>query len=153
MRNRWVPTCCAAAIVLTPAACSSSPADYTPPKGELVAGTAQVTVNGNDEGTTDAVQCDTTGYLTTITTGDERSGVTAMVSNQEALTVESVRINNIGGFTGSYTAGVGATSDPADIAEVSMTGRTYDISGEADGFNTDNPSFRANGTFSIQVSC
>ncbi|VEG38235.1 conserved lipoprotein/antigen [Mycolicibacterium flavescens] len=145
-----MPTCCAAAIVLTPTACSSSPDDYTPPKGELVAGTAQVSVNGNDEGTTDAVQCDTTGYLTTITTGDETSGLTAMVSNQEALTVESVRINNLGGFTGSYTAGVGATSEPA---EVSMTGRTYDISGEADGFDTDNPSFRANGTFSVQVSC
>ncbi|KUI14326.1 hypothetical protein AU191_21965 [Mycolicibacterium acapulense] len=152
MRNRWVLTCCAAAIVLTSAACSSSADDYTPPKGELVAGTAQVSVNGSDERATDAVQCDTTGYLTTITTGDETSGVTAMVSNQEALTVESVRINNVGGFTGSYTAGVGA-SETADIAEVSMTGRTYDISGEADGFNTDNPSFRANGTFSIQVSC
>lgn len=144
-----MPTCCAAAIVLMSAACSSSPDDYTPPKGELVAGTAQVSVNGNDEGTTDAVQCDTTGYLTTITTGDETSGLTAMVSNQEALTVESVRINNIGGFTGSYTAGVGAS----ETAEVSMTGRTYDISGEADGFDTDNPSFRADGTFSIQVSC
>ena len=34
-----------------------------------------------------------------------------------------------------------------------MTGRTYDISGTADGFHTDNPSFRANGTFAIKVSC
>lgn len=144
-----MPTCCATAVVLASAACSSSP-DYAPPKGELVAGTAQITVNGNDAGTTDAVQCDTTGYLTTITTGDQASGVTAMVSNQEDLAVESVNINDIGGFTGSYTAGVGTA--PED-AEISMTGRTYDISGAADGFNTDNPSFRASGTFSIRVSC
>ncbi len=130
-------------------ACSSPP-EYTPPKGELVAGTAQVTVNGHDAGTTDAVQCNTTGYLTTITTGDQTSGVTAMVSNKDELAVESVGINNLGGFTGSYTAGVG---DRAEAADISMTGRTYDISGAADGFNTDNPSFRASGTFTIRVSC
>lgn len=139
-------------MVLVPAGCSSPP-DYAAPKGELVAGTAQITVNGNDAGTTDAVQCNTTGYLTTITTGDQTSGVTAMVSNQEELTVESVGINNIGGFTGSYTAGVVDTTETADIAEISMTGRTYNISGTADGFNTDKPSFRASGTFSIRVSC
>ena len=34
-----------------------------------------------------------------------------------------------------------------------MTGRTYDISGTADGFETDNPSFRKPGTFSLKVSC
>ena len=27
-----------------------------------------------------------------------------------------------------------------------MTGRTYDITGTADGFETDNPSFRTTGT-------
>jgi len=34
-----------------------------------------------------------------------------------------------------------------------MTDRTYDISGTADGFNTDNPSFRTSGTFAIKVAC
>jgi ipoprotein LpqH len=34
-----------------------------------------------------------------------------------------------------------------------MTGRTYEITGTADGFNTDNPGFRASGTFAIKVSC
>lgn len=116
----------------------------------MVAGTAQVTVNGHDAGTTGTVQCNTTGWLTTITTGDQTSGVTAMVSNKEDLAVESVGINNVGGFTGSYTAGVGDTSEPANI---SMTGRTYDISGAADGFDTDKPSFRASGTFRVRVSC
>nr|WP_228768765.1 lipoprotein LpqH [Mycolicibacterium malmesburyense]CRL70788.1 hypothetical protein CPGR_01714 [Mycolicibacterium malmesburyense] len=149
MSNRWFPTCCSVAIALGLAGCSSPP-DYTPPKGELVAGTAQVTVNGQDAGTTDAVQCNTTGYLTTITTGDQASGVTAMVSNKEELAVESIGINNVGGFTGSYTAGVG---DPTEAADISMTGRTFDISGTAEGFNTDKPSFRAPGTFEIRVSC
>lgn len=113
----------------------------------LAAGTAQVTVNGQDAGTTEAVQCDSTGALTTITTGDEASGVIAMVSNKDQLTAESVAIRDLGGFTGSYNAGF------SDTAEVTMTGRTYDISGTADGFDTDSPSFRKSGTFSIKVSC
>ena len=112
-----------------------------------MAGTAQVSVNGQNVGTTEAVGCSSAGSLTTITTGDQASGTTVLVSNKEALTAASVGINNVGGFTGSYNAGLGGT------AKVTMTGRTYDISGTADGFNTDNPSFRTSGTFAIKVAC
>jgi ipoprotein LpqH len=133
--------------MLVAAGCSSQPPEYQPPPGALVAGTAQVTVNGQDTGTTDAVQCSSTGSLTTIETGDPVSGVTAMVSNRDELAAESVAINNLGGFTGSYNAGLGGT------ARVTMTGRTYDITGTADGFDTANPSFRTSGTFAIKVSC
>ncbi|MCV7303381.1 lipoprotein LpqH [Mycobacterium barrassiae] len=144
MRTQLLVT---AVLALTLAGCSSGPPEYTPPAGQLVAGTAQVTVNGQDTGTTDAVQCNTTGPLTIITTGDEASGITAMVSNKDELTAESVAIRDLGGFTGSYNAGLG------DSAEVTMSGRTYDISGTADGFDTDSPSFRNSGTFAIKVSC
>jgi ipoprotein LpqH len=136
-----------AAAMLVAAGCSSQPPEYQPPPGALVAGTAQVTVNGQDTGTTDAVQCSSTGSLTTIETGDPVSGVTAMVSNRDELAAESVAINNLGGFTGSYNAGLGGT------ARVTMTGRTYDITGTADGFDTAKPSFRTSGTFAIKVSC
>ncbi|OBI80803.1 hypothetical protein A5663_17175 [Mycobacterium sp. E740] len=149
MDNRWVLTCCAAAT-LAVAGCSSDPPDYSPPPGELVAGTAQVSVNGQNAGLTQAVQCSTTGWLTTITAGDQSSGVTAMLSNKDQLAAESVAINDVAGFTGSYSAGVGGNAKPA---QVSMTGRTYHISGKADGFQTDRPSFRAAGTFDIRVSC
>ena len=133
--------------MLAVAGCSSGPPDYQPAPGTLVAGTAHVTVNGQDAGTTEAVQCSATGTLTTIATGDQASGVTTMVSNRDGLTAESVAIRNLGGFTGSYNAGLGGS------AKVTMTGRTYDITGTADGFDTANPSFRASGTFAIKVSC
>ncbi|MGZ5391772.1 MAG: lipoprotein LpqH [Mycobacterium sp.] len=136
-----------ATTALALAGCSSGPPEYQPGPGMLVSGTAQVTVNGQNAGTTDAVQCDSTGTLTTITTGDEASGVIAMVSNKDQLTAESVAIRDLGGFTGSYNAGF------SDTAKVTMTGRTYHISGTADGFDTDSPSFRKSGTFSIKVSC
>jgi hypothetical protein len=104
-------------------------------------------VNGQDAGTTEAVQCDATGPLTTITTGGRDAGITAMISNQDELVAESVAIRDLGGFTGSYNIGLGGD------AKVTMTDRTYDISGTADGFNTDEPSFRTAGTFAIKVSC
>jgi len=144
VKTRWVV---AAAALLAVAGCSSGPPDYKPGPGMLVAGTAQVTVNGQNTGTTKAVQCSPAGSLTTITTGDQVSGVSALISNKDELTTEAVNINNVGGFTGSYNAGLGGQ------AKVTMTGRTYDISGTADGFSTDNPSFRTSGTFTIKVAC
>jgi hypothetical protein len=144
VKTRWVV---AAAALMAVAGCSSGPPDYKPAPGTLVAGTAQVTVNGQNTGTTEAVQCTPAGSLTTITTGDQSSGVSAVISNKDQLTTESVGINNVGGFTGSYNAGLGGT------AKVTMTGRTYDISGTADGFSTADPSFRTSGTFAIKVSC
>ena len=147
MIKRLIVVAAAGIAVGGVAACSSEPGPFVAEPGTLVAGTAQVTVNGTDTGTTEIVQCMPAGSLTTITTGDNASGVTAMVSSQDALVVESVSINNLGGFTGSYNAGLGGT------ANVTMTGRTYDITGTADGFLTDKPSFRTNGTFAIKVSC
>jgi len=138
----------AAAATLALAGCSSEPPPYRPGPGNLVAGTAQMTVNGQDAGRTDSVQCTTLGTLTIIKTGDDASGVTALVSNRDELTAESVAIRDLGGFTGSYNAGLGDNT-----AKVGMTGRTYDINGTAEGFDTDSPSFRNSGTFAIKVSC
>jgi hypothetical protein len=142
--NRWFV---ATAAMLAVAGCSSAPPDYKPAPGTLVAGTAQVTVNDQNTGTTEAVQCTSAGPLTTITTGDQASGISALISNKDELTAEAVSINNVGGFTGSYNAGLGGT------AKVTMTGQTYDITGTADGFDTANPSFRSAGTFAIKVAC
>jgi ipoprotein LpqH len=144
VKTRWA---LAAAATLAIGGCSSAPPDYHPAPGTLVPGTAQMTVNGQNIGTTEAVECTPAGTLTTITTGDQASGITSLISNKDELTAEAVSINNVGGFTGSYNAGLGGT------AKVTMTGRTYDISGTADGFDTANPSFRTSGTFAIKVAC
>jgi lipoprotein LpqH len=144
VRTGWAV---AAAATLAVAGCSSGPPDYQPAPGTLVAGTAQVSVNGQNVGTTEAVECTPAGSLTTITTGDQASGITTLISNKDELTAEAVSINNVGGFTGSYNAGLGGT------AKVTMSGRTYDITGTADGFDTANPSFRTSGRFAIKVAC
>ncbi len=137
--------------VLAVAGCSSEPPEYQPPPGTLIAGTAQVTVNGQDVGSTDSVQCSSAGTLMTITTGSpddpEGTGISALVASGDELVVQEVGIRDLGGFTGSYNIGLGGE------ATVTMTGRTYSINGTADGFETANPSFRKSGTFDIKVAC
>jgi lipoprotein LpqH len=118
MGTRLAAVVAATLVVGTIAGCSSGPPPAKPQPGELVAGTAHVSINGKDTGTTEAVQCVPAGTLTTITTGDNASGVTAMVSNNAGLVAESVSINNLGGFTGSYNADLGGT------ATVTMIGAT-----------------------------
>ena len=110
-----------------------------------------MTVNGQDIGTTDTVQCREAGPPITIRTGDpnnpQASGISALVAAADELEVKEVGIRDLGGFTGSFNAGLGGE------ATVTMTGRTYTIDGTADGFETANPSFRKSGTFEIKVAC
>lgn len=133
------------------AGCSPSPPEYQPEPGTVVAGTAQVTINGEDAGTTDAVQCNPAGTLLLMNTGNpddpDAPGISAMVSNRDDLVVREVGIRDLGGFTGSYNQGLGGE------ASVTMTGRTYEIAGTAMGFETGNPSFRASGDFRIKIAC
>jgi ipoprotein LpqH len=149
--TRWTLTASIAVAALALAGCSSQPPEYNPPPGTLVAGTAQVTVNGTDAGTTDLVQCDPAGTLMIMKTGDpnnpEAAGISAMIQSEDELVVREVGILDLGGFTGSYNDGLGGE------ATVSMTGRTYDIQGKADGFETDNPSFRTTSNFQIKIAC
>lgn len=130
------------------AGCSSSPQPaYQPPAGALIPGTAQVTVDGRDAGTTYSVDCMTVGSLTMISTGGDESGVYTMVSNDEGLAVRLLRLTDLGGFTGSYNQGLDGD------ATVAMTDRTYDISGTAVGFDLDEPSFRSSSPFQVKIAC
>jgi hypothetical protein len=85
--------------------------------------------------------------LVTITAGDNASGMTAVVDLTSKPTVKSVSIHNLGGFTGSYWQDL----DPA--AQVRTGRQTYQITGTADGFHIDTPSFRKIETFAIKISC
>jgi len=101
VRIRWAV---AATALLAVAGCSSVRRLQTA-AGTLVAGTAQVTVNGQTPAPPRrAVR--PAGSLTTITTGDQSSGISALISNKDQLTTEAVGINNVSGFTGSYNAGL-----------------------------------------------
>lgn len=145
--TRWTLTALAAAATLTVAGCSSQQSDFQPPPDQVIAGTAQMTVNGQDAGTTDSVSCRTVGPMTMIETGPEDAGMFTMIMAEDKQVVRIVRIQDLSGFTGSYNSGLGGE------ANVTMNGRTFDISGTAVGFETADPSFRAPGSFQLMVSC
>jgi ipoprotein LpqH len=146
VQKRFFNATAATLIAAATGACSSSPPTSALP-GTLPPGTARVTINNRVLPATTAVKCAPIGSLTTITTGDTAAGVTALVSNETGLTTRSVSINDLGGFTGSYMEGLGGRTD------VTMADETYLIRGTADGFDTDNPSMRTTGAFTIQVAC
>ncbi len=130
--------------------CSPPAHSAGPPLGAVDTGSAVVTVGDHDLGQTRTVSCLVTPPLLTITTGDAAVGSTTVISspsNAEPLRVESVQIRNLDGFTGGYYA------DLMGRAEVTMTGSTYAISGEAEGVAADSDSFSTDRTFSIRVAC
>ena len=106
-----------------------------------------MTVNGEEAGITQSVQCRTIGPMTMIETGAEDNGMFAMIWAEDKQVVRIVRIQDVSGYTGSYNFGLGGE------ANVSMDERTFDISGTADGFETAEPSFRAPGSFRLKVAC
>ncbi len=137
----------AAALAVGGLAGCSDPAPAGRPAGSLPAGTAEVSINGAGLGRTNDVSCSSTGALTTINTGDEKSGTNSSVDSTDGLAVQFARITDLGGFTGSYWADLGPD------AKVELTGQTYLMTGSATGFNADNPSARTTRTFSIRVAC
>ena len=128
------------------AGCSSDhPAPARP--GVLPPGTAVLTVDGKDVGTTYSVRCESIDWMTRIHTDIQASGLSAMLSNASKLKAEFVRLQDMGGFTGSYER------ELQGEAAVTMTGPTYHITGAALGFNHDQPTRLKAETFSIAVSC
>jgi ipoprotein LpqH len=128
------------------AGCSSDKA--APPRpGVLPPGTAALTVDGKDVGTTYSVRCESIEWMTKIHTALDKSGVTAMLSNANHLRAEFVRFQDLGGFTGSYER------ELQGEATVTMTGPTYHITGAALGFNNAKRTQLAAETFAITVSC
>ncbi len=119
----------------------------TPPRGVLPPGTAVLSVDGKDVGTTYSVRCQTIDWMTRIHTDLRASKVSAMLSNADKLKAEFVRLNDVDGFTGSFEHALQGE------ASVTMTGRTYHITGAALGFNDAERTRLKAETFTINVSC
>jgi hypothetical protein len=115
--------------------------------GTVPAGTAKITIDGHDAGTSNNVQCAQITSLTTIAIGDDQPRAQVQLSDAAGLTVEAVRIKGFHGFDGSYDRGLGGH------ARVNVVESTYNVSGTADGFDTDNPNRVHPTDFTISVAC
>jgi hypothetical protein len=148
VENRFVAVAGAAlAVVAGIAGCSSSPPEVPQPPGTLPPVTAHLTINGKDAGTTHAVSCSQVQRLWTIEAGDRASGATAIIESGDTVTAKLVEIRNLGGFSGTYWESNGGNADAR------IVGNTWMIAGTVDGFNTDNPTKPASGTFEIKANC
>jgi hypothetical protein len=146
MKTTVVAVTIAALVTGGSAGCSSGPPPVKPKHGVLPPGTARLTIDGSDAGTTGSVQCGAVNYLTTIRTGDDAAGSTVMVSSRGKLSVEFVRIRNLNGFSGDYNRSLDGS------AAVGLTEATYNITGTVRGYG---PTSIAPTTkpFTIEVSC
>ena len=138
MPNRIAAAAGAALAVGVLGACGS---------GTATSSTASVTVNGNDA-KIHVVKCSQLEWYRTIDIGGDLSGATVVVDERnQPLTTISVRIRNVGGFTGMYSQG-----DDGD-ANMSFSGDKYTISGTANGYKTDKPNEPASAAFKISAMC
>jgi len=133
----------AAAVVLAVAVLGAcTPRPQTP-----LGGTASVTVNSN-EAKFQIVKCTQVEWYRKIEIGGDFAGATVAVdARAEPVTVKSVRIRNLGGFTGMYSQGDG------DDATTSLSSGKFTISGTAHGYQVDKPTEPATATFKILVTC
>ncbi len=141
MQNRIAATAAAALAVTVLAACGG-----TPSQAQL-SSTATVTINGNDM-RPQLVRCFQQEWYRTIELGDDASGATVVIDQRaQPLTTTSVRIHNLGGFTGMYSQGDGGD------ANTSFSGDKFAITGTANGFDTAKPGEPATAEFKIVANC
>lgn len=126
--------------------CSASTRSELMP-GTLYPGTAAIVISGQSLGVTNDVKCTHADWLTTITSGNDASGITLMVSNAGELSAEFVGIRNLNGFAGAYYPALQGK------ASATMEGSTYKIIGDAHGVNEARPAVPATEAFEIQVAC
>ena len=137
----------AVAAVAAVAGCSSTIPNSHQPPGSLPFTTAQVSVNGQPASTTHKIDCSQDGWLHTLKTGDDKSGVTVVVNTGDTVRAESVVITNVGDFTGSvFQSRIGK-------AEAKMIGTTFQVIGTAEGATTTEPNQPATANFEIKVNC
>src|ERR1700747_1632172 len=137
----------AVAAIAAVAGCSSTPANSHQPSGSLPTTTARVSVNGQPASTTHKIDCSQDGWMHTIKTGDDKSGVTVTVDTGDAVRAESVVITNVGDFTGSvYENKIGK-------AEATIIGTTFRVNGTAEGATTAEPNQPTTANFDIKANC
>lgn len=94
------------------------------------------------------VKCRQQEWYRTIDIGGDFAGATVVVDERaQPLTATSVRIQNMGGFTGMYSKGDGGSAD------MSFSGDRFTITGIANGFKTDQPNEPASAAFKIVATC
>jgi hypothetical protein len=140
VQNRIAAAAAAVLAVAGLGACSPRPHTQ-------ISSTASVTVNGNDA-KINVVRCSQLEWYRTIDIGGDFAGAKVVIDERaQPLSTMSVRIQNLGGFTGMYS------KDDGGSADMSLSGDKFTITGTATGFKIDKPSEPASADFKIIATC
>jgi hypothetical protein len=109
--------------------------------------TARITINGNEIAERPIVRCQQAEWVWLVETIPPQPGFTAQVRTGASVEPLSVRIDDLGGFTGGVTdATPGAT-------KATVVDGSFMITGTADGFYDGDISNTGTATFEIQLDC
>jgi len=118
------------------------------PEPALGTRTAEVTVNGDGNGSKYPVECSQAGWTWLISTFDEAApGFSAAIQTGDSVAAHSVQIRDLEGFTGSYWQGT------VGDGKATVNGNKITITGTAEGSFADNPSGEGKATYSIETTC
>ncbi|OBH99125.1 lipoprotein LpqH [Mycobacterium sp. E2733] len=119
----------------------------TPRPPTQISSTASATVNGVDT-KFNVVKCGQREWTRTIDIGGDFAGAKVIVDERaDPVSVESVRIRNLGDFTGMYSRGGEGDAD------ISLSGGRFTITGTAHGSKADKPNEPTTATFKIVIAC
>lgn len=106
-----------------------------------------MTINGKDTNF-HVVNCNQREWTRTIDIGGNFAGAKVVVDEgAQPASALSVRIHNLGGFTGMYSRGGGSHAD------MSMTSDKFTITGTADGSEAGKPDEPMSADFKIIATC
>ncbi len=143
MQNRLAFGFVAAAALVATALCACG----SPPSPAQLGSTASVTINGTDV-KTPVVRCFQQEWFRTIQIGDDLAGATIRLDERaESIITESVRIQNLAGFTGMYAQHDGGKAD------MNFSAGAFTIRGSAEGYKTDKPGEPVTADFKITAKC
>ncbi|MGB2918833.1 MAG: lipoprotein LpqH [Mycobacterium sp.] len=136
------------AVTLVAAGCSSG---YE----ALGTRTAQVSINGTEVAENPRIQCEQVQWVWFIKSLQETPGFSAQVHTGDTVVPRLVRIENLGGFTGSsWNAETTAPATPVGVeADAEITDGVFTISGTAMGFYQDDPAETTTAEFEIRTDC
>lgn len=113
--------------------------------------TAQVLINGKEIGDRPPIRCEQVQWVWLIESLEQNPGFTAQVRTGDTVAARLVRIDNLGGFTGS--AWNASATAPTVEADAKLMDGTFTMAGTAMGFYHDDPAETATATFEIRTDC
>ena len=113
------------------------------------AGTAKVTIDGQDQNVQGTVACTTAGGNVNIAIGNAATGIGAVLSDADPPVVHSVGLGNVNGVTLGYSDAAPSQGG----AQATKNGNSYTIKGTATGVDMANPMQPVNKPFEVDVTC